>query len=242
MNAGMVLPIIGRGVVMDRMERVFSNFAVRNNFDAEYVGDIGGNKSPPDFVMDGNVAVEVTSIHMNQDVNSIHVEREDGIKEAMDGRPALNFHGFRHALTHKFNEITSNYGIITGHVCIKHSDSTRKLPSRLKDNPILHTLDSPPKGWYVCFSLGMKEVTAMRFKVASRVRGWAMRRSARRSEPGSSAGTRRPGCVGATASSVRAAAIAGIAVRHAGRRISATVAGSGSRSPRARSSIRPGCR
>ena len=118
---------------MDRMERVFSNYAVRHDFDVEYVGDIGGNKSPPDFVMDGNVAVEVTYIHMNQDVNSIHVEREDGIKEAIDGRPVLNFHGFRQVLTHKFNEVARKYGITTGHVCIEHNDSTRKLPSRLKD-------------------------------------------------------------------------------------------------------------
>ena len=47
-----------------------------------------------------------------------------------------------------------------------------------------------------------------------------MRRSERCSEPGSSVGAHRPGCAGATASFVRAAAFASIAVRHAGRRIS----------------------
>ena len=101
----------------------------------------------------------------------------------------------------------------------------------------LLTLDSPPPRPYVCLAYDMKKVTAMRFKVTSRVR-----RSARRSEPGSSVEAHRPGCVGATASSVRAAAIAGFVVRHAGRRISATAAGSGPRSPQARSSIRPSCR
>ena len=43
--------------------------------------------------------------------------------------------------------------------------------AEFKIKHFLLTLDNTPKGWYVCFAFGMKEVTAMRFKVASRVRG-----------------------------------------------------------------------
>ena len=86
----------------------------------------------------------------------------------------------------------------------------------------------------------------MRFKVASRVRceggydnavqgcipGAVLGAAAFREAFGT-----EEQCRSATASSVRAVAIAGIAFRHSGPCISATAAGSGPRSPQARSSM-----